>query len=43
MDFYPFDVQMERENLRTFLKEFIEITFDFEAKSMDTLKGIEYY
>ena len=39
-----FDVEIERANLETFLKEeFIEITFDLGAESMHTFKGTGYY
>ena len=37
-------VRMKTANLDTFLKEeFIEMSFDLEAKSVYTFKGIEYY
>ena len=35
---------MESANAGTFLKgEFVEMTFNFKAKSMCTFKGIGYY
>ena len=38
------DVEVESANLDTFLKvEIIEMTFNLEAKSMYTFKGIGYY
>ena len=36
---FPFHIEVESANLDTFLKEFIELTFNLEAKSMPTLKG----
>ena len=39
----PFDVKVESANLDTFLKGFIEMTFDLEAKTVYICKGIGYY
>ena len=37
----PFDIEVERENLNSFLKvEYIEITFDLQEKPMHTFKII---
>ena len=36
----PFGVELESINWKTFLKEFIETTFDIEAKAIYTFKGI---
>ena len=38
----PFYVKVENANLTTFLKEFIEMTLDIEAKIMYTSSGIVY-
>ena len=44
MDNFFFDVERKNTNLDPFFKEeFIEMTFDLEAKSMHILKGIGYY
>ena len=41
----PFKIEMERANLDPFSekKEFIEMTFDLEMKSMYRFKGIGYW
>ena len=37
----PFDVEVEKTNLQTFLKEFIEMISTLEAMSTNTFKKIE--
>ena len=39
----PFDIEVESTNLDSFLKEFIEMTFNLKMKSMYIFKGIENY